>query len=253
MEQNTSVEKAPASAESETLDQSDDQKTGDVAAAAEKSPQSRRDRRAERRIAKLTARNAELAEEITKRDQRFAELEQKIDKLAQPKLERPQRENFETDEDYEDALVDYRLELRKPTEQKPESKTEPGPDPDLQSRFVAFVESGMDVDETFDKTVSAATFPLTDHSLGEIIEMGEDGVELFNYLNDNPKDAMRICRLSPRDQTSELEKLADALDEKSSAPDPINPVDGNDKPPVDEAKMPTEQRILRRMKARAGR
>jgi hypothetical protein len=60
---------------------------------------------------------------------------------------------------------------------------------------------------------------------------------------------MRISKLSPRDQTIELEKLADSLEaEESQAPEPIVPVDGNDKPTVDEENLSNEQWIARRNK-----
>jgi len=237
----------------ESPDQSDDQKIGDVAAEGQETPKvSRRDRRAERRISKLTAKNAALEEALEKERERFAKIESRLDSLAQPK-QRPQREEFESEEDYEDALVDYRLEMKQPEPPKPEEPKSQAVDQALVDRFQGFIEENESNTPGFEKLVREAHFPLSDHALAEIIDMGEDGVDVFTHLNSDHSEAMRISRLSARDQTIELEKIADSLDLKSSAPEPITPVSGNDQPVVDEAKLSTDDWIARRNKKVFGR
>lgn len=236
-----------------TVVPSEEQQNGEVATEAKPDDlRQRRDRRAERRIAKLTARNAALLERDAKRDQEIAELREKVEKVTAQQVERPQRDNYDSQEAYEDALLDYKLG------QQPKPATaEPKADTALVDRFQSFIESNGD---EFEKVVASAHFPLTDHALSEIIDMEEDGAAVFTHLNSNPAEAMRISRLSAREQTIELEKIADGLDtpepEKdkgSKAPEPITPVDGNDKPTVDENRLGTDEWIARRNKKVFGR
>ena len=213
----------------------------------------KRESRSERRINKLTARNYELQEGNEKLQAQLNELSQKVDTLA-PKPVRPQREDFESIEDYEDALVDHRIALRQVDQPKAKPKEpEPAADPGLVKRFEGFIVDSEKTSPGFEKVVAAAHFPLTDHSLTEIMDMGDEGAEVFTHLNANPTEAMRISQLSPRDQTIELEKLADSLDEKSSAPEPIKPLESGDHPTVDENKLSSDQRIRRRQKELADR
>lgn len=232
----------------ETATPSEGQQPGHESPPVEKkedAPRSKRDRRAERRISRLTARNAELMEAQRIRDEQFAKMQAEIEALKQPKPVRPQRDDFESQEAYEDALIDFRLK----GEKKPEPTTETQANPDLVQRFESFIADNGD---EFGKVVASAHFPLTDHALSEIIDMGEDGAGVFTHLNSNPTEAMRISRLSPRDQTIELEKLADSLEDTkpdvSEAPEPITPVDGNDKPVVDESRLSDDDWIARRNK-----
>jgi hypothetical protein len=210
---------------------------------------SKRDRRAERRISKLTAKNSELSDDNAKLRNQFDELSGKVDALT-PKPVRPQREDFEDLEVYEDAVMDYRIDMWSAGPSAPAKPKEPEQaiDPDLAKRFDGFIATSEKVTPGFEKVVANAHFPLTDHSLGDIMDMGSDGAELFTHLNANPIEAMRISQLSPRDQTIELEKIADSLDETSQAPDPITPVDGSDSPAVDESKLSVTEWINRRNK-----
>lgn len=238
-------------ADSVTPENSEVQETGDVAAASPEDIKKRRDRRAERRIAKLTARNAKLEEQLESQRKRYEKIEERLDTIAQPNA-RPQRENYETEEEYEDALVDYRLDMRS----QPTKSEEPrlgAVDQALVDKFQGFIEEVDKGTPGFADMVSKAHFPLTDHGLAEIIEMGDDGADVFTHLNQNPAEAMRISRLTPREQTVELEKIADTVDMKTSAPDPITPVSGNDQPVVDESKLSTDDWIARRNRKVFGR
>ncbi|GMR21489.1 MAG: hypothetical protein BMS9Abin36_2090 [Gammaproteobacteria bacterium] len=245
-------------AEPEKVDQvSDPGKTADDSLPVEKdATPSKRDRRAERRISKLTAKNAELEEGNVKLQGQLNELSQKVDTLATPEIVRPQRDDFESVEEYEDAVMDYRIDVRsagsKPVSPKPK-ESDQAADPGLVKRFEGFIADSEKSTPGFGKVVSEAHFPLTDHSLVEIMDMGDEGAEVFTYLNANPTDAMRISQLSPRDQTIEIEKLADSLDTTSSAPEPITPLEGGDHPTVDESKLSPDQRIRKRQKEVADR
>jgi len=201
-------------------------------------PNNRRDRRAERRISRLTARNAALTEGNENLKSRLDKLEEKFNASVKPA--RPQADNFETTEDYEDALIDYRLEQQKPTS--------PAPNKDEERRFSAFMAEAGKTHEGFDNLVATAQFPLTEHSFGELMDMGEDGADLFIHLNEHPAEAMRISQLSPREQTKELDKLSDTMGNTSRAPEPIKPVTGNDSGAVDESKLSDAEWITRRNK-----
>ncbi len=214
---------------------------------------SKRDRRAERRISKLTAKNADLEQGNADLKTQLNDLSQKVDTLAKPALVRPQREDFEDVEEYEDAVMDYRIDVRSagPKAESPPKEPDQAADPGLEKRFAGFIADSEKATPGFEKVVSGAHFPLTDHSLIEIMDMGDEGADVFTHLNANPTEAMRISQLSSRDQTIELEKLADTLDNTSSAPEPIDPLESGDHPTVDESKLSPDQRIRKRQKAMA--
>jgi len=235
----------PEKIEETQADLSEDQQNGNAASVE----QPKRETRSERRINKLTARNYELQEGNEKLQTQLNELSQKVDTLSTEKPVRPQREDFENLEDYEDAVMDYRIDMRseKPGSPKPK-EPEQAADPGLVKRFEGFITDSEKATPGFEKVVASAHFPLTDHSLTEIMDMGDEGAGVFTHLNANPTEAMRISQLSPRDQTIELEKLADSLDETSSAPEPIKPLESGDHPTVDESKLSSDQRIRKRQK-----
>lgn len=247
---NEAAKNAPDPGELEkTGGQLSDADQNSVDTTGNEDPKPNRDRRSERRINRLTARNAGLAEDNEKLRTRLDSLESKVDAIPAQKPVRPQRENFESEEDYEDAYFDYRQDKIKPAKVE---KPSPQVNTEVAQRSHDYIAEMDKASEGFAKVVQDAKFPLTEHSWNELMGMGEDGADVFVHLNGNPQEAMRISQLSPREQTIELEKLTDTLD-KSSAPEPIKPVDGNDKPQVDESKLSTAEWIARRNRKVHGR
>lgn len=218
----------------------------------EEKPKRKRDWATERRIRKLKRENAELREHTKATDEKLAKLESQIQSMSQPR--RPQRDDFETQEAYEDAVVDYKLSLReeKPADPSP-AKSDPDPDPGLTQDWRKYVAKQG---ESFANVVAKAHFPCSDAMLREIVDSGDLGVELFQHFNDNPAVAAKLVNLPADRVADEFEAIADSLDASppsSSAPKPINPVDGNDSVPADESKMSPTQRVRRDLKKMHGR
>lgn len=85
-----------------------------------KEPDSQKQSKLDRRIGELTYRARQAERDKAALEQRIAELEKRS---APPPPERPRKENFETEEEYEDALFDWRDQKRL-SEQKKTSETE---------------------------------------------------------------------------------------------------------------------------------
>lgn len=226
-----------------------DQNSVDTTGAEE--PVARRNKRAERRINKLTARLAAEREEKDLLKKRLDGLEETVKNIT-PKQARPQRDDYGADEDYEDALIDFRIQDKIPKPVSASPAPSPKPEGEMRNRSTTYISEMEGTREGFAQVVANATFPLTEHAWGEIMDMGGDGADVFIALNANPSEATRISQLPVHEQTIQLEKLADSLD-KSSAPEPISPVTGNDAQPVDESKLTDAQWIERRNKQVHGR
>jgi len=198
---------------------------------------SRRDRRAERRIGKLSKQLAQEREGNAGLRKRLDAVESQIEQ----KPERPARDSYENVEEYEDAYSDYREALRKPEGVEPEAVDE------RTSRFVSFAAEMSKVDTDFAKVLDTADFPCDGQMLDNLMEMDAEGAKVFTHLQANKAEATRLLALSDLEQSRELDKIADnlgvAVKKPDPVPEPIDPVAGNDEPPVNFDKMSDAQAV----------
>ena len=150
----------------------------------------------------------------------------------------PKIEDFRTIDEFLDARDQYRDKLR---EQKAPN-TDKGADPQ-QQRYQEAVKAatddlfsaGAEKYEDFEEVVRDDSVKITPAMRDAIFELDDldTQTELAYYLGKNPKEALRISRLSPIRQVSAIGKLEATLSTKpapvkrpSAAPAPINPVSG---------------------------
>ena len=163
---------------------------------------------------------------------------QQAEQMRQPQAEKPSGkptpDQFQTFEDYQEALVNHALSERLAKEREAKEAFE------AEQRTRAAKQTWSKQEETaresfidYDETV----YPLLDIEevgnnpfLGSAIADSPIGAKILYHLGKNPDEAVRIARLSPAATAREIGKLEARLEEqakpKSSAPPPPKPVGG---------------------------
>lgn len=207
----------------------------------------------QKRIDKLTKRNYEL-------ESRLAELE-KTAREAQPKpestagAEKPRPENFNTYEDYLEALTDWKADQREAQREAVRQKEEQ--EAILKENLTAYskgVSEARERYEDFDDVVDRDDIMIPQAAQMAIIE-SPNGADVAYYLGQHPEVAEELQTLSPFGAVMEIGRISQLLANGghaapapvSKAPAPIRTVSGNSAKstvPVDE--MPYEDYVRMR-------
>jgi hypothetical protein len=175
---------------------------------------------------------------------------------AQAPTGRPTSENFDSYEDYLEALSDFKVDQRLSAQSAEREQQE------FRQQFTAkqkvFNERAekLDVDDFVEVVYDPDA--LYSEDMVRIAMDSEQGPELLYYLGKNPAELSRISAMTPGQAGRELGRLEASLSlppakTKSSAPNPINPISGGGEPPqMDQEKMsPDQWRDWRNEKLRA--
>ena len=207
--------------------------------------------RLRRKLREEQEKNDRIAQQLKEQQERFDALESKLQGVINPPAPRPTRVDFDTEEEYEDALYDWRNPKTSIPEQKTESKpvteqrNDPVP-PKVRENWNAQMDSISDKYDDFDEVISNPSVRITESMTLAIMESDKGG-EIAYFLGKNPNEAARIADLPLLSQVREIDKLGNRFKStKSNAPDPINPVKGSDSAIKDISKMtPDEYRAYR--------
>lgn len=157
---------------------------------------------------------------------------------------RPSQENFETVEEYEDALIGWHDEKKSVAAGVVEQQKR------QQEALKTFNENAVKVKKEhadFDEVVKRPVF--TD-AMRNVISVSKTGPELAYYLGKNPEIAGKIAQMPVEMQPYEIGKLetqikiAQKTKTATAAPDPITPVGDVSIPGVDTSKMTTEEWMI---------
>lgn len=187
------------------------------AAPAEKKTDPPRPTRRQRAVDKATK---QLQEENRTLNARIAALEGKGGNnetpAAQPELKAPERKDFKNDQEFDDAMFDYRYKVRRAKEQAEAART--ALDTRLkenfenyQSQVAAFKEEHDDWDEVVNQKI-----PVHESVFLAVQEL-ENGAAVTYYLGQHPEEAKRLAELSPLSAVIALGKIAAKL--KGGAPE----------------------------------
>ena len=160
--------------------------------------------RAKKRIRQLSqrARNAEQRAEAL--ESRLAELE----KIVKQPAKRPARDDYATDEDWENALVEHGK-----TQVRPETPRTPPQLTAEQQAILTDFESKLDeISEDAADVVLYGDEWSCSPDMTDFIRVSEKGPLIAYHLAQNPRDADRISKLSPIIALRELEKLEAKLE-----------------------------------------
>ena len=158
----------------------------------------------------------------------------------QADVQPPRLEDFRSLDEFLDARDQYRDRVREHKEPKRGNGADADPN---QQRYAEAVKAatedlrtvGSEKYEDFDEVVFDDSVKITPVMRDAIFELDEPETqtEVAYYLGKNPKEALRISRLSPMRQVAEIGKLEVKLTSQpapqkraSAAPAPISPVGG---------------------------
>lgn len=201
--------------------------------------------RLRRKLDESEARNAQLVEDNRKLNEKFDTLSTDVDKLKNPLPERPRRVDFDTEEEYEDDLHNWRkLEAaakappdnsnagtqqgdngQQGNQGQPAART--GVTQEIADNWHDACDAAAEKYDDFDAAINSHQ-EVTDSMAGIIVET-ENNAEVAYFLGKNPAEASRIAKLSVVQQVNEIQKLAGKFTNiTTNAPEPINPEPGSD-------------------------
>lgn len=154
-------------------------------------------------------------------------------KQAQSKTEgRPARDQFESDEDYVDALTDWKLDQK--LSGVKEELAQHQNQSQVQSSWVSKVNQARQDYPDYETVMEDAQDIPISKSTAEAMQSSDLGADIAYYLAKNPDEAMRINSLSPIAAAREIGRIESYVEyEKdqakkkapvSKAPAPIKPV-----------------------------
>lgn len=187
-------------------------------------------------------------EEVTKLKARIAELEGKL-----PENEKPKREDFTDEEEFHEALTDWKVEqkLRERLPAKPESEDDSKAKTENEA-LDSILSAGQDKYTDFNDLVLEKDLAITQEIVDAILQTDspETATEIFYYLGKNPSEAAELSKMTPaqiaraigriegivesqpREKEEKVEKKETPPEKKETKPEkktsqaaaPINPV-----------------------------
>lgn len=173
----------------------------------------------------------------------------------------PQRENFDSLEEYLEARADWKVEQKlsereakaAESERQREAKAR---EAELDRTWAERARKAQERYSDFADVVTHNEDLTISPAMAAAIKVTENGVDLAYHLGKNPKEAARIAELDPVSQVYELGQLAARLQTKpvSKAPPPVEPVRAGRSASNDlyDPNLSTEQFIRMRNKQLSG-
>lgn len=186
----------------------------------------------------------------------LALMEKTLVKGESPRVEAPsgppKRENFESYEDYLEARADYQVASRlKEIEQRAEQRKQQEVIERLEKTWEQRLSDAASKNESLEEYIETVGTKISGLA-GVAIKEAEKGVEIVEFLGDNPAELRRISQLSPAAQVREIGKIEARLEVKepvkkpSKAPPPIEPVGGSSKSGDPNAMSQAEYEAMRK-------
>lgn len=160
----------------------------------------------------------------------------KQQEITQPvQTGKPQLENFETYEDYTEALTDWKIDQREADKQtKAEQRTIAEKRQTVAEANAARIEAAKETYDDYDDVTANLSSIMVPQVTIEAMQESEVSADLFYYLGKNLAEAKRLQTLSIPAQLREIGKIEAKLEKKpaetkriSKAPTPINPTGAN--------------------------
>ena len=220
----------------EEVAESSDEETSEQ--SSEETTQSRNQnakQRLKRKLRESEAEKSQLAQKLTA-------LEQKVESVINPPPQRPSRVEFETEEDYEDALFDWRAnpQSHAPAQHNvpPQPVSNQTVDYEIEDNWEAQIDKAEDKYNDFHEVVNNPNIPISG-PMADAIKSADKGGEIAYFLGKNPAEADKIARMSPVMQIRAIDQLGNKFQSTTTtkAPDPIVPSKGGDVPMKDIDKM----------------
>jgi hypothetical protein len=226
VEEPTQDEAEEETQEDET--QEDDQDTDDE--PEEKPPWFKK------RFDRLTYQREQARREAAEAKEERERLKAEVEKLKATKNVaegKPKLEDFDSDEDFFDALTDWKLEQREQKtkaarEEERQTQTKQEAEKTFKETVVSVNTAGEAKYEDYMEAVTSLPGDVMDSELAQAIFETDAPEDIAYHLGKNPKEAAKISKLSPLKKAIALGKIEARLSNKktTSAPPPIKPVKG---------------------------
>lgn len=172
-----------------------------------------------------------------------AEAEKLRQELSQhQQVHKPDPDDFETQDDYIDAQVEYRLsQIKQPDTSAP-----------TMPNFGNIVNQGKEKYSDFEAV--AMTDPNLTQQVANTVAMAENADDIFYHLGKNSIELERISLLDPAQMAREIGRLEATVSiptpRQTKTPEPVNPLENAESVEVDDSKLSMEEWAKRRNKAR---
>ena len=190
-------------------------------------------------------------------EQRAESFQREINRLKaelQPKElvkdEKPVRENFKTDEEFRDALDDYRVDLKfKEREAKAEKERQEARQREVIAEASARISKAIELVPDYKEVTEGADIEVPPYIAGYMQE-SEMFAELGYHFAKHPNDLERLRSFSPAKALVEVGKIESMLKPFSAQTEKVS--NGEDKSPSQNgAKPPQAQPSIERVETRA--
>lgn len=162
---------------------------------------------------------------------------------------KPERSQFVSDEDYQEALTDWKVDQKLAERQQQEQQARmSAAQQQMQDNWTRRLNAAKADLQDFDEVVGKSEIDLPNHLYVALVE-SDTGPELAYYLAKNPDEAQRLKAMSPTAALRMLGKLEDRLaeeeapakDEKKESPKPETSKAPPPIEPLKDASTPVEK------------
>lgn len=205
----------------------------------------------QKRIDRLTQEKYRLRAELEfLRSQQPQPQQAKPAQQAQQPSQAPKLEQYNSIEEYLDALADHKASqkfdhLAKEREAKESQTRQQKEAAKLREGYTKQTEQARQAYEDFDDVVQDPDLPIS-QAMAEAIMRSSNGADVAYYLGKNPDQAARIASLDPFSAAVEIGRIAATVvrpqpRKTSNAPPPIQPVGARATPVTDPDKMSADE------------
>ena len=233
--------------DSDVVGEAEEQESLPAQEAADTQPETeakerKRNRSVERRFQNLRNKLNDKDREIGRLQGRLEAMEEQMagSRAQEPKPPaKPQRDDFDTEDAYIDAMIDYRLNdsveprVERALSQRDTASREQSQKAHVDSLQEAYLERLADAQgryDDYDEVVQGSDIEVSGEMQMALLE-SEMGPDLVYYFASNPKEAQRVNRLSPASMGRELAKIEQKLEGGNKEPDDAQPPTGRESAP----------------------
>jgi len=233
---NASHPNAETASGSESSSENTSQETQETEPSEDDKAKAERQRKrdkTQKRINQLTREKKEAQAEAEKLRQELTQHQQ---------VHKPNPDDFETQDDYIDAQVEYRLsQTKQPEVQAP-----------TMPNFGNIVHQGKEKYSDFEKV--AMTDPNLTQQVANTVAMADNADDIFYHLGKNSTELERISLLDPAQMAREIGRLEATVSiptpRQTKTPEPVKPLENAESVEVDDSKLSMEEWAKRRNKTR---
>jgi hypothetical protein len=187
------------------------------------------------------------AEAVTAENKRLAAELERLKATKSVAEGKPKLEDFDSDEEFFDALTDWKweqreLKAREAQEKEKLTQTKQEAEKTFKETVVSVNTAGEAKYEDYTETISSLPGDVLDNELAQAIFETDAPEDIAYHLGKNPKEAAKISKMSPLKKAIALGKIEARLGTKTttSAPPPIKPVKGKGSTDFDPDKLLSE-------------